>query len=86
MTDRTAKFLARVDAHLPTLPDAAARRSFLAQQAAAWQFRYERFVMTGGESEAVTDTENPPQAADFLMTILALSTRHEAVAREAMGA
>ena len=81
MNNRTNKFLARVDAHLKTLADDAARRSFLAQQIAAWEFRYERFQLTDGASEPITDPANPPHAADFVLTIMALHSRQDALTR-----
>jgi hypothetical protein len=80
--DRSARFLARLDAHLPTLKDNAARRSFLVQQLAGWEFRYERFVLSEGASEPVTNLSDPPQAADFLMTITAIAARREALREE----
>jgi hypothetical protein len=80
--DRSTRFLARLDAHLPTLTDDAARRSFLAQQLAGWEFRYERFVLSEGASEPVTNSSDPPQAADFLMTITAIAARREALREE----
>jgi hypothetical protein len=75
VVDRTTRFLARIDAHLPTLADDAARRSFLARQIAGWEFRYELFCLTEGDSEPVTDQTDPPQAADFVCTITALEAR-----------
>ena len=50
MNNRTNKFFTQVDAHLKTLADDA-KRSFLAQQIAAWELRYERFQLTDGVSE-----------------------------------
>jgi hypothetical protein len=78
MSARTAKFLARIDAHLPTLT-LGARKSFLAQQIAGWEFRYENFQLTDGASEPVKDRADPPQAADFLLTITQLEARLAAV-------
>jgi hypothetical protein len=79
MNDRTSNFLTRVDAYLKMLPDDAERRSFLAQQIAGWEFRYERFQLTHGASEPITDSANPPQAADFLLTIMTLHSRRKAL-------
>jgi hypothetical protein len=73
--DRTARFLARLDDHLPTLADDAARRAFVDRQLAGWECRYARFVATEGASEPVTDPADPPQAADFLLTITGLAAR-----------
>lgn len=75
--DRTARYLARIDEHLPTILSVAEKRAFLRQQAAAWEFRRERFYMTDGDSEPVTNAGDPPQASDFTMTLLGLSVRLE---------
>ena len=82
MTTRSDYFLARVDRHLPTLSDAAARRSFLLQQQAGWELRYERFILTDGDSEPVTDPTDPPQAADFLLVITGLGARRDALKQQ----
>jgi hypothetical protein len=78
--DRASRFLARVDAHLPTLCDDAARRAFLDRQLEGWEHRYARFLATEGASEFATDTHDPPHAADFLLTITALAARRSALA------
>src|SRR5262245_59289069 len=70
--DRTRRFIARVDAYLPTLADDAARRAFLDGQLEGWEHRYARFAATQGASEFAASTGDPPQAADFLLTISAL--------------
>ena len=77
-TDRSARFLRRIDAYLPSLPGARARRLFLDQQIAGWEHRYARFISTEGGSEPVLDPANPPQAADFLITIVGLARRRGA--------
>ena len=79
--DRASRFIARVDAHLPTLCDDAARRAFLDRQLEGWEYRYARFLATEGASEPPADPADPPQAADFLLTITAL-----AALRSALGA
>lgn len=76
--DRAARFVARVDAHLPTLADDAARRAFLDRQLEGWERRYARFLATEGESEPAGASTEPPQAADFLLTITALAARRDA--------
>jgi hypothetical protein len=77
--DRSTRFIARVDAHLPTLADDAARRVFLERQLEGWERRYARFIATEGESEHATVPADPPQAADFLLTITALAARCDAL-------
>ena len=51
--ERALRFLARLDRHLLTLADQAARRDFLDRQLEGWQRRYARFIATEGESEPV---------------------------------
>ena len=77
--DRAMRFLARLDRHLPTLADQAARRAFLDRQLEGWQQRYARFIATDGESEPVIIPADPPQAADFLLTITGLMARRSAL-------
>lgn len=76
--DRATRFIARVDAHLATLADHAARLAFLDRQLEGWERRYARFMATEGESEPTADPTDPPQAADFLLTITALAARRDA--------
>lgn len=76
--DRAARFVTRVDAHLSTLADDAARRAFLDRQLEGWERRYARFLTTEGESEPAAASTDPPQAADFLLTITALAARRDA--------
>jgi hypothetical protein len=73
--ERALRFLARLDRHLPTLADQAARREFLDRQLEGWQQRYARFIATEGESEPILIPADPPQAADFLLTIVGLMAR-----------
>jgi hypothetical protein len=73
--ERALRFLARLDRHLPTLADQAARLDFLDRQLEGWQRRYARFIATEGESEPVLIPADPPQAADFLLTIVGLMAR-----------
>lgn len=77
--DRVTRFIARVDAHLPTLKDDAARRAFLDRQLDGWEHRYAHFLATEGESEPVTTLADPPQAADFLLTLTGLASRRNAL-------
>jgi hypothetical protein len=83
MTARPDRYFARIDAHLPTLPDDAARRSFLLQQQAGWELRYERFILTEGKSEPCADHGDPPQASDFMLVITGLGARRGALEKVA---
>jgi hypothetical protein len=78
--DRTRRFIARIDAHLPRLTDDRARRAFLARQLEGWERRYARFLATQGASEFAASTRDPPHPADFLLTITALAARAAAFA------
>jgi hypothetical protein len=80
--DRSGRFLARLDAHLPTIADAGARRAFLEAQIDGWERRYARFIATDGASEPIADPADPPQAADFLLTITGLATRRDTIANQ----
>jgi hypothetical protein len=80
--DRTMRFLARLDSHLPTLADHAARRAFLDRQLEGWEQRYARFIATEGESEFVITPADPPHAADFLLTIAGLMARRSALDKQ----
>jgi hypothetical protein len=77
--DRTSRFIARVDAYLSSLADDAARRGFLDGQLEGWEHRYARFVATQGASEFAASAGDPPQGADFLLTISALAARRTAL-------
>jgi hypothetical protein len=83
--DRTSRFIARVDLYLPMLADDAARRAFLDGQLEGWEHRYARFVATQGASEFAASAGDPPQAADFLLTISALAARRSALGRDYRG-
>jgi hypothetical protein len=78
-TGRATRFIARIDSHLPTLKDDAARRHFLDQQLNGWERRYARFLATEGECEPATAANDPPQASDFLLTITGLAARRSAL-------
>ena len=77
--DRATRFLARLDDHLPRFADYSARRSFLDRQIEGWECRYSRFISTEGASEPGVDPADPPQAADFLLTITGLAARRDAL-------
>ncbi len=78
-SDRAARFIARLDRHLRSLADDASRRAFLDRQLEGWEHRYARFIASEGDSEPVADRADPPQAADFLLTITALAARRDAL-------
>jgi hypothetical protein len=77
---RARRFLARVDRHLPTLPNCALRRAFLDRQLAGWEHRYTCFLASEGRSEPGSGAD-PPHAADFLLTITALAARRIALGK-----
>jgi hypothetical protein len=82
-SERANRFLARLDAELPIISDQRARRAFLDRQIEGWERRYARFIVTDGASEPVADPADPPQAADFLLTIIGLAARRGThIARE----
>ena len=81
--DRASRFIARVDAHLPTLPDDGERRAFLDRQLDGWEHRYACFIASEGASEFAASRADPPQAADFLLTITSLAARRIALGRDA---
>jgi hypothetical protein len=74
-SDRASRFLARLDTELPIISDQLARRAFLDRQIEGWERRYARFIATDGASEPVANPADPPQAADFLLTIIGLAAR-----------
>ena len=76
---RALRFFSRIDAYLPVLADDETRRIFLDRQIEGWEHRYSRFLATDGASEPATDPADPPQAADFLLTIEGLATRRSAL-------
>lgn len=70
--DRTGRYMARVAAHLPTLP-ANQRLTFLRRERAKWIVRSEQFelaVMRGTFDE----TEGAPTIHDFILPVLALNS------------
>jgi hypothetical protein len=77
-SDRANRFLARLDVQLPIIADPLARRAFLDRQIEGWERRYARFIATDGASEPVANPADPPQAADFLLTITGLAARRGA--------
>jgi hypothetical protein len=84
-SDRASRFLARLDTHLPIIADRPARRAFLDRQLEGWERRYARFIATQGASEPAADPADPPQAADFLLTIVGLAARRIALGGRGTG-
>ena len=81
--DRATRFIARVDAHLPTLADDGERRAFLDRQLDGWEHRYACFIATEGASGFTRHRADPPQASNFLLTITSLAARRVALGRDA---
>lgn len=71
---RADHYLSQVDALLATLTPAAGR-VVLRKLIIGWEREYDRFLATEGESMPVTNPDDPPEAADFLLTIAGLSAR-----------
>src|SRR6516162_6130441 len=82
---RSLRFFERIDAQLPQLPDNRSRRIFLDRQIARWERCYSRFLASEGTSDAAADCNDPPQAADFLLTIAGLAKRRGLLARSTTG-
>ncbi len=72
---RAERLLARIDLLLATFASDKARRIFLDHQVGTWERRYSRFIASEGASEVSLDAADPPQAADFLLTIAGLAQR-----------
>lgn len=69
--DRCARYRDRLDAHLVSLPNDAARRSFLACEADKWQDRYSSFI-AAVDSGTYTGSAT---AFDFTITIADVDSR-----------
>lgn len=72
LTDRYGK---RLDDFLPTLPDDAARRSFLEGQ----QLSFERAYLAFQHACADGTHRGPETAADYLLTIIEIGRRIDAL-------
>jgi hypothetical protein len=68
MTSRTDHYMARVAAHLPSLPNNAARAAFIEAELAKWEERYAAFIRTVDRGI----DPGPATAFDFTETIAAL--------------
>lgn len=77
LTDRSSRYLARVDAVLKTLWPDSAKITFLEKQHKAWIDAYSEFICTEGRSEPGIVADDPPHATDFLLTISGLTARIE---------
>ena len=77
-SERTARYVARLDAHLAALPSKAARLACLTAELAKWTHLYECFRV----SVAADYKPGPkgPDAFDFILTICEISTRKERAA------
>lgn len=72
LPSRTERYLARVTAHLPTIPDVPLRQQFISQEIEKWEQRYARFIETQGLSHRRSDATTEPCAFDFVETLAAL--------------
>src|SRR6266849_5259718 len=52
---RALRFLCRIDAYLPALPDDESRRIFLDRQIEGWEHRYSRLLATDGAAEPAAE-------------------------------
>lgn len=69
--NRAARYCARVDAHLPTLPSDAAKRAFIANEIEKWMERYANFARTVDSGVDPGDVH----AVDYVETIAELHSR-----------
>jgi hypothetical protein len=83
LPSRTARYMARVQTHLPALASDAARHDFIAREIGKWEERYTRFIATEGESHRSGDDAGQPTAFDFVETITALGALQARYARKA---
>ncbi len=78
---RTARYMRRVEAHLPALRDDYARRDFISREMDKWEERYARFIATEGDAHRRGDDADQPSAFDFTETIAALGAVHVTLQR-----
>jgi uncharacterized protein YceH (UPF0502 family) len=79
----TARYMARVEAHLRTLRDDRARRDFISRETGKWEERYARFIATDGCSHRRADDAAQPSAFDFVETLAALGAVQVRLERKA---
>jgi hypothetical protein len=70
-TPHVERYLARLDAYLPTIP-AEERRPFLLRQAQSWRDAYAAFV---ARVDAGLPTDPAVHAADYLVTMAEIDQR-----------
>jgi hypothetical protein len=75
--DRTARYCARLDAHLLTIPSAAERARFCSRELSKWDERYQTFQIEACDGHSKFPP-NSPCANDFVLTILAIGQRKTA--------
>lgn len=76
MTDRTARYTARLDSHLQTLA-ADKREAFLKAEFAKWEERYVQFQRDAADDSRELQADGP-DAHDFFSTICEIGKRLDA--------
>jgi hypothetical protein len=79
---RLARYKARVEAHLPTLADDAARHAFLRREELKWVDRYQNWALKVDTGTASKD-DLELTAFDFIETIAVVRQRKDDFAKEA---
>lgn len=72
LAPHVARYLARVDERLPTLPGREERHDFLLNEAMKWEGRYADFQVRVAHN---MPTSSEVDAADFIITIAELDLR-----------
>lgn len=80
VSTRTVFYCRRMDAHLATLPDDAARRRWLSKELVNWTALYERFCDMVNSGKCVDQGTDVPDVYDYLFTLCEISTRRERLA------
>lgn len=84
MTDRTTRYLVRLDAALATLPNDMERRKFCDREYAKWDERYKQFKWDAEHNPSNIPSHDPPTAFDFMMTMSDLGIRQIRYGAEVM--
>jgi hypothetical protein len=79
--DRVARYIARVDRHLPTLADDRARRKFLREQIEGWESRSADLQIRAAHGLPI-EGDVSGAAFDIAMTIADLGKRLGALSRQ----